>query len=593
MIRTLLSGCLLTTVAASSCTDTDAEIRFTSDARIPMNSTSDPLDSSSSSSLPAGDGGHSSFQSTPSVLGSAVNTTPTPSTIATSSSCEMPASAAASNNSLLMENEIVNDRSDPRLDSDSDIEDPTPRSSVRRVCKRSVVDACRESIGWQIDARRTLLVCRRLLVTARKARHPVGLRKGWGRTRVTSYTCEAGIFGTTFANLSHVCRSDVQGRARALSSRRFRAAMYDALMPIAKNLKHMSGTDVEHLRRGLGSHRVLRLQLPKLIEAQLAPTVQRREGHPGCAFGATAAILVLFHVLALDAKEDSRKEDHAVDADDLDALDPLDFLGDPGAPGAPSAPSAPSAPPGGAGAVALELGGALDAGGLGTQLEKMLRSAASALADWPLAEAADAAALCAEQRALQRAYVGVRLARMCDVQTEGVAGQFARRLSFFAQCAWPVRGPPLGRATHHAMLDAIASGEIASDEWVRDDNCFLAPMMDDDSVVPLSALHAGEPLRRPGPGPDDYRSDDDSDDDAHGSSATWTTSPSTLASTAPSSAGDDAVPADPSHLVAQQTREAMRLAQLAIAAAAAVLPGPGPSPCPTPSPPPPVNNTSF
>ena len=580
MIRTDRSGCLLTTVAAKSCTDTDAEIRLTNDARIPMNSTSDPLDSSSS--LSAGDGGHNSFQSTPSVLGSAVNTTPTPSTIATSSSCEMPASAAASNNSLLMENEIVNDRSDPRLDSDSDIEDPTPRSSVRRVCKRSVVDACRESIGWQIDARRTLLVCRRLLVTARKARHPVGLRKGSGRTRVTSYTCEAGIFGTTFANLSHVCRSDVQGRARALSSRRFRAAMYDALMPIAKNLKHMSGTDVEHLRRGLGSHRVLRLQFPKLIEAQLAPAVQRREGHPGCAFGATAAILVLFHVLALDTKEDKRKKNDADDADDLDNLD------DPG-------------DPAGAGAVALELGGALDAGGLGTQLEKMLRSAASALADWPLAEAADAAALCAEQRALQRAYVGVRLARMCDVQTEGVAGQFARRLSFFAQCAWPVRGPPLGRATHHAMLDAIASGEIASDEWVREDNCFLAPMMDDDTVVPLSALHAGEPLRRPGP--DDYRSDDDSDGEAEGSSATWTTSPSTLASTAPSSAGDDAVPADPSHLAAQQTREALRLAQLAIAAAAAVLPdarpgpspgpGPGPSPCPTPSPPPPVNNTSF
>ena len=531
MIRTLRNGCLLTTVAASSCTDTDAEIRFTSDARIPMNSTSDPRDASPSS-LSDGDGGHSSAHSTPSVFGSAVNTTPTPSTMATSSSCEMPASSAADSSSRLMENEIVNDRSDPRLDSDSDIAALYPSTVARTVGKKSVVDACRESVGFEIDARSQILVVRRLLVTPRTARHPLGFRKTRGRARVTSYSCEAGIFGTTFANLSHVCRNNGKVPPAVL-----RAAMYDALMPVAKNFRNMAGPDVKHLARGLGSHRVLRPQFPKLIETQIAPPIQRRDGHPACAFGAAAAILVLFHVLARDTTN-------------------------------------------------LELGGALDAGGLGTQLEKVLEATATTLADWPLQEALDAAALCAEQRALQRAYVGVRLARACDVQNESIPQQFARRLDFYAQCAWPAGGRVLGRATHHATLDAIASGEIANDEWVREDNCFLSPMVDDDSVVPLSALHAGNgpgggggPL--PGGGADDYRDDDAS------SSVTYTTSPSTLASTAASSADDDdpadAVDAvDPVQFVACHAQDALRVAHLAIAAATAALPGPSPSRSPDP-----------
>ena len=527
MIRTLRNGCLLTTVAASSCTDTDAEIRFTSDARIPMNSTSDPRDASPSS-LSDGDGGHNSAHSTPSVFGSAVNTTPTPSTMATSSSCEMPASSAADSSSRLMENEIVNDRSDPRLDSDSDIAALYPSTVARTVGKKSVVDACRESVGFEIDARSQILVVRRLLVTPRAARHPLGFRKTRGRARVTSYSCEAGIFGTTFANLSHICRNNGKVPPAVL-----RAAMYDALMPVAKNFRNMAGPDVKHLARGLGSHRVLRPQFPKLIEAQIAPPIQRRDGHPACAFGAAAAILVLFHVLARDTTN-------------------------------------------------LELGGALDAGGLGTQLEKVLEATAATLADWPLQEALDAAALCAEQRALQRAYVGVRLARACDVQNESIPQQFARRLDFYAQCAWPAGGRVLGRATHHATLDAIASGEIANDEWVREDNCFLSPMVDDDSVVPLSALHAGDgrggrgPL--PGGGADDYRDDDAS------SSVTYTTSPSTLASTAASSADDDdpADAVDPVQFVASHAQDALRVAHLAIAAATAALPGPSPSRTPDP-----------
>ena len=527
MIRTLRNGCLLTTVAASSCTDTDAEIRFTSDARIPMNSTSDPHDASPSS-LSDGDGGHNSAHSTPSVFGSAVNTTPTPSTMATSSSCEMPASSAADSSSRLMENEIVNDRSDPRLDSDSDIAALYPSTVARTVGKKSVVDACRESVGFEIDARSQILVVRRLLVTPRAARHPLGFRKTRGRARVTSYSCEAGIFGTTFANLSHICRNNGKVPPAVL-----RAAMYDALMPVAKNFRNMAGPDVKHLARGLGSHRVLRPQFPKLIEAQIAPPIQRRDGHPACAFGAAAAILVLFHVLARDTTN-------------------------------------------------LELGGALDAGGLGTQLEKVLEATAATLADWPLQEALDAAALCAEQRALQRAYVGVRLARACDVQNESIPQQFARRLDFYAQCAWPAGGRVLGRATHHATLDAIASGEVANDEWVREDNCFLSPMVDDDSVVPLSALHAGDgrggggPL--PGGGADDYRDDDAS------SSVTYTTSPSTLASTAASSADDDdpADAVDPVQFVASHAQDALRVAHLAIAAATAALPGPSPSRTPDP-----------
>jgi len=516
-MRTLRNGCFDTTVAAKSCTATDAEIRFTSAARMPMNSSSDPRASSLVSTvldIPKGKDtvitGHSSFQSTPSVLGNAVNTTPTPSTMATSSSCEMPASRAASKSSLLMEKEIVKLRSEPRLDSDSDISAYLSGMTERKMDKRTVLDACRESVGLQIDARRQNFVLRRLLVGPRSSAQPRGARTGRGRRRVTSYTCEAGIFGTTFANLSHICRDDLRVRPEVL-----RAAMYDVLMPAAKNFAKMTGPDVKHLARGLGSYRVLRPQFPRLIEGKVAPRIQSSDGHPACAFGATAAILVLFKVLA----------------------------------GEPSA---------------LELGGPLDAGGLGTQLEKVIQATFGIFADWPLQEPLDAAALCAEQRALQRAYVGIRLARMCDVPHESVQEAFLRRLDFYWQCAWPACGFALGREKHHQMLDAIASGSIVSDEWVREDNCFLAPMVDDGSVIALSALAADDFRHTANVDPDAYR---DNDDDNDNSSMTATTSPSTLVSA--SSCGDDDSTADPDESMQDAVGEALRVAQLAIAAATA------------------------
>ena len=487
-----------------------------------MNSTSDPRDSARPTPADAGVGGHNSRQSTPSVLGSAVNTTPTPSTMATSSSCEMPASSAADSNSRLMENEMVNDRSDPRLESDSDIvAERYPSTAARRVTKRTLVDACRESVGFEIDARKQILACRRLLVAPRATRQPRAFRAGHRGARVSSYTCEAGIFGTTFANLSHICRDDLK-----VNIRLFRTALHEALMPTAKNFKHMSGPDVPHLARGLASHRVLRGQASRLLEVQVAPRIHQREGHAACAFGITASILVLFHVLA---RENDLPGRHTLERD-----------------------------------------GNLDAGGLGTQLEKLVHAAAGAFADWPLQDAIDAAALCAEQRALQRAYVGIRLARMCDAVDETPAKRFARRLDFYAQCAWPACDLEIGRETHHEMLDAIASGEIASDEWVREDNLFITPMVEETEVCPLSALHSDDARRHLGAGrehgADDYRDDDDA------SSFTLTTSPSTVASTAPSSAGDEtASTADPLDAgVANDPGEALRVAQIAIAAATAV-----------------------
>lgn len=519
MTRTLRSGCLLTTVAASSCTDTDAEIRLTSDAKIPMNSTSEPLDSSSAS-LPGGSGGHHSRQSTPSVLGSAVNTTPTPSTIATSSSCEMPASSAADSSSRLMEKEIVNERSDPRFDNDSDIAERYPSMTARNLTKKQVVGVCREWIGFRSGTRSQVFVFRRLLVTPRLAHHPRASRRMSRGSRLTSYTCEAAIFGATFANLSHVCRDGLRVPARV-----FRTAMYDALMPIAKNFKNMVGPDVPHLARGLCSHRVIRLQMRHLWEVDAAPRVQTRDGHAAGAFGAAASILVLFKVLALDKRN-------------------------------------------------LELDGPLDAGGLGTELERIIEATLQTFVDWPLQDALDASALRAEQRALQRAYIGVRLARMVDVPHESVEEQFARRLGFFAQCAWPSCGYELGHQKHHQMLDAIASGCIATDEWVRalPRGAISTPMVVDDSdgaIVPLSALHAGD---RAG------RGDDDDD-----SSVTLTATTHSTLHSGSSSAGDAGDLDDRSDVgdafhdaLQAPLQDALRVAQLAIAAATAATAALGP-----------------
>lgn len=520
MTRTLRSGCLLTTVAASSCTDTDAEIRLTSDAKIPMNSTSEPLDSSSAS-LPGGSGGHHSRQSTPSVLGSAVNTTPTPSTIATSSSCEMPASSAADSSSRLMEKEIVNERSDPRFDNDSDIAERYPSMTARNLTKKQVVGVCREWIGFRSGTRSQVFVFRRLLVTPRLAHHPRASRRMSRGSRLTSYTCEAAIFGATFANLSHICRDGLRVPARV-----FRTAMYDALMPIAKNFKNMVGPDVPHLARGLCSHRVIRLQMRHLWEVDAAPRVQTRDGHAAGAFGAAASILVLFKVLALDKRN-------------------------------------------------LELDGPLDAGGLGTELERIIEATLQTFVDWPLQDALDASALRAEQRALQRAYIGVRLARMVDVPHESVEEQFARRLGFFAQCAWPSCGYELGHQKHHQMLDAIASGCIATDEWVRalPRGAISTPMVVDDSdgaIVPLSALHAGDRAGR--------RGDDDDD-----SSVTLTATTHSTLHSGSSSAGDAGDLDDRSDVgdafhdaLQAPLHDALRVAQLAIAAATAATAALGP-----------------
>ena len=490
-----------------------------SEARIVMNcqkeppsppSSSAPLSSPFSEPL-------TTLYASDSVLGNAVNTTPTPKTIATSSSCETPASFAASSSSREMEKEIVKDRSDPSEERDSDIEGSPPQNFLppprpgqtckRRVTKKALENAINENVGLQIDAREQIFVFRRLLVTSRHAKEPRGSRRGSGLSRVSSYTTEGGLFGCVFSHLSNVCRDRLR-----IPREKFKNTMFDAFMPIAKNLKQMKGPDVKYLARGLGTHRVIRSQYPKLCEITVAPQIQKRDGHRACAFGATAAIYVLFHMLASEKRP-------------------------------------------------LELGGPLDEGGLGTQFEKVVEATAGAFADWPLLDLLDAPALEAELRALQRAYVGIRLARMCDVQHESVEEAFARRLRFYAQCVWPTRGFALGREKHYLMLDAIISGSIASDKWVRADNCFVVPMLDDGSVIPLSALDAR-----------DLRGRGEDDDSSY-----TMTAPSTMNS---SSFGDaesvddslEELHQSPSaEDVNASVQDALRVASMAIAAASSVV----------------------
>jgi hypothetical protein len=414
---------------------------------------------------------------------------------------------------LLIENEMVNERSEPRFDNDSDMANGSSARYVKMLEISKIVRS--EWIGFEVTARRQPFVVRRLLATPIDKRQPRAVRDARRRPHLTSYRCEAAIFGASFSNLCWVCRNNL-----VVDPHVFQTTLYETLLPVAQNFRHMTGGDVEHLQRGLGTHRVLRAQYATLFEVNMAPAVQKGDGHGACVIGATAAILILFRVLALDKRN----------------LAPEDGL---------------------------------DTDGLGMELERMLEAVCRALAHWPLHDNAHNAALCAELRALKRAAVAVRLARLFKDPKETDERAMERRLHFYAQAAWPRYGPALNREEHPKMLDEIAAGSVVWDEWIRTDHADPLPVPDDDgsaTVVPLSALRVAN-LSEPGSA-GDYR------DDAS-SSVTCTTSPSTVASTNPSSGAEELSVADADIAAAAaqdvcDANEALRVARLAIAAAAAV-----------------------
>ena len=207
-----------------------------------------------------------------------------------------------------------------------------------------------EWISFEITARPQMFCVRRLLVVRKSADHPKVVRSRRRFSGPTLYPFEAGIFGVCFSNLSFICRNNLR-----VDRDVFQTVLYDTLMPVARNFSHMAGADVKHLERGLATHRVIGKQYGALPEAILSPAIQRADGHGACAFGATAAILVLFRVAALEKRN-------------------------------------------------LAPDGALDDGdGLGAELERMLEYTIRALAQWSIRDVLDAPALGAEVRALKRA----------------------------------------------------------------------------------------------------------------------------------------------------------------------------------------------
>ena len=171
----------------------------------------------------------------------------------------------------------------------------------------------------------------------------------------------------------------------------------EALEPAARALSTVRGHDRRHLYRSMATHRTMRLQLRRLREVRDAPRIQSSRIHAGVAFGATAAVLVAFAVLALDA----------------DAYPPA--------------------------------GPALDdAGGLGARLDDCLNQAQQWLNGWRLGAAADrdmVRALGVERRALQRALVGVRREQLYGADAAAV-GAAVSSAAASTRCA-----PPRGRRT--------------------------------------------------------------------------------------------------------------------------------------------------
>lgn len=436
-ILTARLGCFARTLAASSCTEIEIAIRRAMSTSSATNEASpDPSDV-----LGVGFPNHplrlSSLDATLNVRGTAANTMLSTRTTATSSSSDICASCAESSSSLPMPKETEKARSEPRDPSAAAVSVMLPEDTdhvSQVVYFESVELALREvhylpgRLAWQAPAMGgASLVLRRLFVAprgVRRANH--GAHSGPIRARHRKHAYEAElesggtVFGCTLGNLMHHCRGRKHKLMHAMRVAR------KVLQNAGDALGHASGNDRDVLVRALACHRVLRMQGRKLGELKRAPDIDYKMGHVGVVVGASAAILVAFECMSVDAA---------------------------------------------------------DTEGLGSQLMHCLRDAHTAVASWRLPSNLDndmRDARMVEVRALERARMGVcRAQQLCGGLSDADAMRL--QLDFYRRAVWPMGC--IDDDAHGDILERIGTGELVDEETHPRAKGLNAP-----GIVSLAAL---------------------------------------------------------------------------------------------------------
>ncbi len=452
-ILTARSGCLARTFAASSCTESEMAMRramSTSNATNESRPCSVGVIFASDCSIFAREQQRPiSSSSTLTVRGSAMNTMEIANTDATSSSSVIPASLAASINSLPMPNDTEKARSlpkEPRAVCASTIVPTLPNVCTNEpdlVNAASVEAAAAEGhylparLEWQAAFNggaplvlRRLFVCARTGAKTRGAGGPMRQRRigKHGGIEHTFYDCAGTVFGATLGNVLQHCTNLAHG---SHATKLAMASLQRVLAPAGRALASCTGEDVPFLTRGMACHRVMPGLARKLWEMKRGRKLDTRLGSAGVVIGAAAAILAAFECMAAD--------------------------------------------PG-------------DCDGLDTQLAACLRDAQVGLVGWRLpsmfANSGVCAARDAEVRALERARIGVSRAQEVGEQLPPLQ-RMRLLLDCFRRAAFPT-GEDLALEGHTELLKRVRSGELVD---VERDGC-MAGATTAPGVATLAVLSA-------------------------------------------------------------------------------------------------------
>lgn len=469
-IRTARLGCLARTLAANNCTDNDMAMRFAMSTSNPKNATSPDSVLESGCGLGVGFPSHPLWRNSlvmdRNVLGSAVMTMERTSTEAMSSSSDICASCAASSSSRPIPKDTEKARSEPREPRAAAVSDMAPDADDdAELIRFEAIDAAvREThhlpcrLAWQAAVMGgATLVIRRLLVAPRgikrgdQAGGPVRAVRG-RMAHLSQHYSSGTVLGCTLGNLVQHSRGSKHSIAAVVK------CMRRVLAPGGRAAASCTGDDSAHLIRGMACHRVLKAQYSRMREMKRCDAISTRVAHPGVVLGLSAALLVAFEVMALDAE---------------------------------------------------------DAPGLGAQLQACLRDAHAALSAWRLPDVSDRhmlAAHRAEVRAIERARVGVARGQLVGHALSEVKA-IRLQLDCYRRAVWP-QGEDLSEDTHGLLLERIKSGELVDLERDTLAQGAVAP-----GVASLAALPAVNESRPEGSSGDSASFSSTSGASSH--SSTW------------------------------------------------------------------------
>lgn len=325
-----------------------------------------------------------------------------------------------------------------------------------------------------------LIVFSAFLARREPAQPSSGRKRRAERSALAATTeCAGTVFGCCLGSL--VAYLKLAGVSTAFTVRQIEAA----LSPLAAAALKTHGVDSQWLCAGLASARVLRAQVALASTDDVNVALHSRNGNPLTMIGACASIFVTFSILASPMLG-------SVDSKQLQ--DDLEWLVD------------------------------------HNTLETTLRSA-SVLANavpidgWAAALPFELASLDAEQRALERAMSGVRVAReFAEKHRFQAASTLRKMLDWFARAAWPA-GELLNERTHDAVLLKLSDARY-----------FLSP-------PPVHASHSTPPELIPlaqlsGLADGTRRSESDASSIATGSSRTLSSKSSTASVLGDGDAGE-------------------------------------------------------